>query len=132
MSTNMFKLSKSSTERLHGTDPRIMEIVQLALTISPVDFGIPEHGGFRSASTQNELFTKGVSKCDGVKDLSKHQSGLAFDIYAYADGKANWNTTDLTRVAAAILQAASVLKYPLEWGGHWKSWKDMPHFQLQL
>ena len=128
----MFKLSKRSTSRLFGTDPRIMEIVQLALTITPVDFGIPEYGGLRSMPTQNQLFTRGLSKCDGVDKLSKHQSGTAFDVYAYADGKANWSTKDMTQVAAAILQAASILKYPLEWGGHWKSWRDMPHFQLVL
>ncbi len=128
----MFKLSKRSTKRLQGTDPRISEIVQLALTITRVDFGIPEYGGMRSMTAQNLMFTKGLSKCDGVELLSKHQSGTAFDVFAYVDGKASWDSNDMTRVAAAILQAASILRYPLEWGGHWKLWQDMPHFQLKL
>ena len=126
----MYKLSGQSLARLNGVDPRIIEIVDHALTITPIDFGIPDHGGFRTPMEQHELFNKGVSKCDGFALLSEHQNGLAFDIYAYTDGKASWDRGHLTAVAAAILQSASVLGYALEWGGHWASWQDMPHFQL--
>ena len=66
-----------------------------------------------------------------LKAPEVHQSGLAFDIYAYVDGKASWDRYHLTQVAAALLQAAALLGYPLTWGGNWKSWQDMPHFQLE-
>jgi len=33
--------------------------------------------------------------------------------------------------AAVLLQAAAMLGYPLTWGGNWRSWQDMPHFQLE-
>lgn len=125
-----FKLSDKSKERLQGVDSRIIEIVDLALTITKIDFGIPRDGGIRTAERQKELFDQKVSKCDGYKNKSQHQSGDAFDIYAYTNGKASWGRDDLTQVAAAILQAASVLKYSLEWAGHWRSWQDFPHFQL--
>ena len=115
----MFKLGTRSEERLKGVDPRIMKIIQLALTISVIDFSIPKHGGFRDAS-----------KCDGIKVKSKHQSGLAFDMCAYVDGKASWDRGHLTQVAAAILQAAGMLGYELHWGGHFRSFVDMPHFEL--
>ena len=127
----MFKLSNRSQERLKGVDPRIINIVELALTISIIDFGIPEHGGFRDAGAQRLLFQKGVSKCDGIEKKSSHQSGMAFDVFAYVDGKASWDRYHLTQVAAAILQAASLLGYGLEWGGLWKNYTDMPHFQLK-
>jgi len=127
----MFKLSNTSRERLNGVDSRIIEIVHLALTITKVDFGIPGMGGMRTAVEQAKLFDLEVSKCDGYKNKSYHQTGQAFDVYAYVDGKASWNKAHLTQVAAAILQSASVLKYSLEWGGHWKSWQDFPHFQLK-
>ncbi len=128
-----FKLSARSQERLNGVDNRIFSIVELALTISPIDFGIPEHGGFRTAAEQRNLFksSRSITKCDGIEIKSEHQSGLAFDIYAYVDGKASWDRTHLTQVAAALLQAAALLGYPLTWGGNWKSWQDMPHFQLE-
>ncbi len=124
-----FKLSKRSEERLEGVDERIIDIVDLALKITRVDFGIPEYGGTRTEEEQALLFSKGLSKCDGFKYKSMHQTGLAFDVYAYV-GFASWDEKHLAQVAAAILQAASVLGYKLEWGGHWKSFVDMPHFQL--
>ena len=127
----MFKLSAKSKERLEGVNPRIIEIVDLALTITHIDFGIPGDGGIRTAERQLELYEKGVSKCDGYNAKSYHQTGRAFDVYAYVDGKASWNRGHLTSVATAILQAASELGYKLEWGGHWRTWQDYPHFQLK-
>ena len=126
-----YKLSARSYERLKGVDNRIFNIIELALTISAIDFGIPESGGLRGAREQRKLFDKRLSKCDGTEIKSEHQSGLAFDVYAYVDGKASWDRYHLTQVAAAILQAASLLGYPLAWGGLWASWQDFPHFQLE-
>lgn len=126
-----FKLSARSQERLKGVDKRIFAIIDLALTFTHVDFGIPKHGGLRTAADQRNLFKAGSTKCDGIEIKSEHQSGLAFDIYAYVDGKASWDRYHLTQVAAAILQSAAMLGYPLTWGGNWKSWQDMPHFQLE-
>ena len=126
----MYKLSDRSKERLSGVDTRIIKIIDLALTISNIDFGIPEHGGKRDTGTQRELFKRGVSKCDGIENKSAHQSGLAFDVYAYIDGKASWDRYHLTQVVAAILQASSLLGYELEWGGLFQNFVDMPHFQL--
>lgn len=127
----MFKLSNTSKERLKGVDSRIFEIIDLTLDITKVDFGIPGSGGLRATEEQNKLYQDGVSKCDGYTDKSYHQTGKAFDVYAYVDGKATWDTLYLTQVAAAILQAASMLQYKLEWGGNWKGFVDMPHFQLK-
>jgi peptidoglycan L-alanyl-D-glutamate endopeptidase CwlK len=127
----MYKLSNTSKIRLDGVDPRIIKIIDLALTISTVDFGIPLHGGLRTKAEQQALFCREVSKCDGVINKSEHQSGKAFDIYAYVDGMASWDRYHLTQVAAALLQAASLLGYELEWGGLWRNFVDMPHFQLK-
>ncbi len=126
-----FKLGVNSKENLNGVDPRIEKIVNLALSITPVDFGIPKDGGLRSATRQYEFYQSFLSKCDGYKLESKHQSGLAFDVFAYVDGKASWDRHHMTQVAAAILQAASLLQYPLIWGGNWKGFSDMPHFEIK-
>jgi len=40
---------------------------------------------FRSAEEQNRLFQRGKSKCDGYKVKSKHQYGLAADVYVVKD-----------------------------------------------
>ena len=126
----MFKLSNNSKQRREGVDPRLIEISDLAIQISVVDFGHPADSGKRTAERQNELFVAGKSKCDGYKKLSRHQSGKALDFYAFVDGKASWDTEHLSMVAAAFLQAASMLGYKLKWGGLWRSFKDYPHVEL--
>ena len=126
-----FRLGKNSIINLTGVDGRLIEIADLAITLSTVDFGIPSTGGLRTTEDQAELFAEGVSKADGVNNKSYHQSGMAVDVFAYVDGKASWDKLDLSLVATAMLQAAAQLGYPLKWGGLWKSWQDYPHFELR-
>jgi len=126
-----FKLGKNSIKNLTGVDGRLIEIADLAIKISNIDFGIPSTGGLRSTEDQAELFRTGKSKADGRTNKSYHQSGKALDLYAYVDGKASWNTIHLALAASAMLQASAQLGYKLKWGGLWKSWQDMPHFELE-
>jgi peptidoglycan LD-endopeptidase CwlK len=126
----MYSLSRSSKEHLEGVDPRLIAIVDRALQITRIDFGIPQDGGIRTAYRQKELCLEGLSMCDGTIKKSEHQSGRAFDVYAYVDGRASWEKEHLAMVAAAILQAAAELNTPLSWGGLWSNFVDMPHFQL--
>lgn len=128
----MFRLSNRSKARRAGVDPRLIDISDLAITLTVVDFGIPEYGGCRSVEDQQALFAAGKSMCDGVNKPSHHQTGLALDFYAYVDGGASWDEGDLAQVACAFLQAASILGYQLEWGGLWKHFRDMPHVQLAV
>ena len=126
----MFQLSSKSKQRREGVDPRLIEISDLAIQITVVYFGHPADAGKRTAERQNELYLDGKSKADGYNKLSRHQSGKALDFYAFVDGKASWDTEHLAMVAAAFLQAASILGYKLKWGGLWKSFKDYPHVEL--
>lgn len=135
----MFKLSKASKLNRVGVDHKLIEISDLAIKITNIDFGIPGNGGLRTAGTQNQLYKEELSKADGYENLSKHQSGEALDFYAYIDGGSSWRRDHLAMVAAAFLQAASILGYKIEWGGLWSSPKktngipygwDMAHIQL--
>tara|TARA_R110001606_G_scaffold1268_9_gene4737 strand:- start:561 stop:947 length:387 start_codon:yes stop_codon:yes gene_type:complete len=127
----MFKFSKNSLLNREGVDQRLIDISNLAIQITNVDFGIPKLGGLRTADNQAALFASNKSKADGVVNKSYHQSGKALDVYAYVDGKASWSKQDLAVVGCAMLQAAAELGYKLKWGGLWKSWQDFPHFELQ-
>lgn len=127
----MFKLSDNSKERMSGIDERLIDVVYLALSISKVDFGIPKDGGLRTAERQKELYDDKASKCDGYENKSYHQTGKAVDFYAYVGGKASWDELHLAMVATAFLQAGSILGVKLEWGGNFKSFKDMPHIQIK-
>jgi len=130
----MYKLSSTSLERLEGVTPVLLQLIVEALKYSPIDFGIPEMGGIRTPDEQMFLFKENLSKCDGVKVLSKHQSGRAFDIYAYVKGKASWDDVHLAMAAGAILTTARRMNIKIKWGGTFGSddfhgW-DKGHFQL--
>lgn len=136
----MFEFSQNSLSNMEGINPKLIRITNLAIQICPIDFGIPEHGGLRTAETQHQLFLDEKSKADGYDNLSFHQSGDALDFYAFVDGRASWQHDHLAMVAIAHLQAASLFGYALEWGGLWRSnelingipygW-DCAHIQLK-
>ena len=126
----MFQLSSRSKGRLEGVDPKLVEVVELAITLTKMDFGIPEYGGLRTVEEQKNLFQTGRSKADGVSRPSYHQSGRAVDVYAYINGEASWDRCHLSKVANAMLQAANKLGYNVSWGGLWRGFVDQPHFQI--
>jgi|TARA_B110000967_G_scaffold93413_1_gene95995 peptidoglycan L-alanyl-D-glutamate endopeptidase CwlK len=126
-----FQLGTNSINNLAGVDGRLIDIADLAIKLTNIDFGIPATGGLRTEEVQAKLFEDGFSKADGVSNKSYHQSGKALDVYAYVDGKASWDKLHLALIAAAMLQASAQLGYELKWGGLWKSWQDMPHFELR-
>lgn len=138
---SQFKLSANSKKNREGVDPRLIEISDLAITLTVIDFGHGSTSGLRTAEIQRELFDGFKSKADGYDKLSKHQSGKALDFYAFIGGHASWEHKHLAIVACAFLQAASMLGYKLKWGGLWKrkepkytdgipyGW-DMAHIEL--
>lgn len=136
-----FKLSSKSIKNRKGINPKLIEISDLAIQLTLVDFGHGTYAGKRTVKTQNQLFVSGKSQRDGVTKLSYHQSGNALDFYAYVNGHASWERGHLVIVACAFFQAASILGYGIKWGGMWKSRRpkiidgveygwDMPHIQL--
>jgi peptidoglycan L-alanyl-D-glutamate endopeptidase CwlK len=126
----MFQFSQRSTNQMSGVDFRLIEIANLAIELTEIDFGIPQYGGLRTTDDQYSLYLDGKSKCDGTEHISMHQLGYALDVFAYVDGKASWEKEHLTKVALAMLQAAQILETPLHWGGFWQTFVDLPHFQL--
>lgn len=137
----MFKFSENSLKNRSGVDSRLIEIDDLAITLTLIDYGHHKHSGLRTAKIQNQLFNEGLSKCDGYDLQSKHQSGKALDFYAYVNGQVSWKSEHLMAVSVAYFQAASILEYKIRWGGLWKrnppiyrngvpyGW-DMPHIEL--
>lgn len=131
-----FVLSNNSKKNREGINPGLIEISDLAITISLIDFGHGKDAGLRTAARQGQLYLEEKSKCNGVDNISKHQTGMALDFYAFVDGKASWERRHLAMVGAAFLQASCELGYVIHWGGLWRSrsnplygW-DMPHVEL--
>jgi len=126
----MYEFSDKSKQRMSGVNSRLQDVASRAIEITAIDFGIPKTGGLRSSAVQLALYKNGVSKADGVRHKSKHQDGQALDVFAYVDGKASWEVEHLAQVAAAFMQAAIELNVKIKWGGFFKSFTDMPHFEI--
>ena len=137
--------SVKSNERLNTCHKDLQLIFREALKHTFIDFGIAE--GHRSILRQRELYEQGLSQIDGFTKRSNHNytPSMAVDIYAFVNGKANYDQYNLCYLAGVILETAKRLfeegkvKYELRWGGNWGKWKsgcnhlgfvDMVHFEL--
>ena len=131
----MFRLGKKSLDNLVWVNPILIEILERALEISSnrvdgVDFTIINTAGVRTPQQQNKLFREGRSNCDGYNKISKHLTGDALDVVPYVNGGASWDEKELLKVSVCMLQASKELGYNLKWGGFWRTFKDLPHYQL--
>lgn len=64
---------------------------------------------------------------------SYHNFGLALDCYPVLHGKTVINFDRDAEAFAVIKQAAAEASaFQIEWGGNWKNFKDLPHFQDSL
>jgi len=131
-----FKFSKRSKQRLIGVDSSLITLFENVLSVSPIDGGIPEDGGLRTATRQMQLFENGVSRCDGIKNLSAHQKGKAIDIYAYVNGQASWCSHHLNLIAGVVYSEAAKMGLKIRWGGtfgdngsDFNGW-DKGHFEI--
>lgn len=108
-----FKLSKRSLDRLVGVHPDLVQIVQRAIEITPIDFGITE--GLRSVERQKTLVASGASKTMN----SRHITGHAVDVAAYIGSSVRWDWGLYVQIAEAFRTSAQELNIPLVWGGCW-------------
>ena len=108
-----WKFGSRSLQKLQGVDDDLVRVCHLALTHSPVDFGIT--CGLRTQAEQNQLRIQGKSK---VKH-SRHQDGMAVDIVCYVNGKVSWEIEHYTQAAQAFALASRELNVDIRWGAAW-------------
>jgi len=142
MSFNFGKNSKGKIDTCHAD---MQLILNTAISISDVDFGVSE--GNRSIEKQKKYFDQGKSKIDGITKKGKHNylPSLAADIYAFVEGKASYHKETLSYLAGLIHAVAEILlkqgkiTHRLRWGGNWdmdgtilidQSFDDSPHLEL--
>ena len=85
--------------------------------------------GHRNKSAQNKAYREGYSKLLYPKSRHNKNPSTAIDIVPWP---IDWN--DIARfhfMAGVVLTVAKQFYIKLEWGGNWKNFKDMPHFQLK-
>lgn len=114
---------------LHPELKKLMQ--QLKETCKQLGYPIKITECFRTVEEQDALYAQGrytagkiVTNAKGYDFSSMHQWGIAFDFCR--DGKNAYDNSD--HFFEKVGQIGKSLG--LEWGGDWKSIKDMPHFQL--
>ncbi len=132
-----FVLGSRSLERLKGVDPRLVNVVKLAISLSEIDFSVLE--GVRTLARQRELYAQGRTKPGKIVTWtmkSKHIEGKAVDLIPYP---IDWNDlVKFNKIAAAMFRAAKQLGIKIRWGADWdgdgkpreKGETDSPHFEL--
>ncbi|MEK7588369.1 MAG: M15 family metallopeptidase [Patescibacteria group bacterium] len=85
--------------------------------------------GFRSTEEQDALYAKGRTEKGKIVTNAKggqsfHNYGVAFDVCPIVNGKVTWKYAELFKKVGSIGESIG-----LEWGGNWKKFKDLPHFQ---
>lgn len=124
--------SERSLKNLKGIHPDLRRVLDRALQDSPIDFVITE--GIRTLERQKEMLRIGATTTLN----SRHLTGHAVDLYAWVDinldGRIVFeemaNPRLLKRIADAIKEAAKAENVPVIWGGDWRTFKDLPHFEL--
>jgi len=109
----MFKLSKRSHDRLFGVDPRLVAVVNSAIGITKVDFGVTE--GLRTRETQEAYVKAGKSQTMN----SKHLTGEAVDLVAFVRNQVSWELNLYDEIGEAMRIGALEHDLPLRWGAAW-------------
>ena len=119
-----FIIGKRSTNNLAGVHPQLVAVVKRALELSQVDFTVIE--GLRTKERQAELMKQGFTRTLN----SRHIIGEAVDIVPLP---VDWNNPKpFGLVAEAMKKAAEELGVKITWGGDWKSFVDLPHYQIEV
>lgn len=108
-----FKLSQRSLDRLDGVKGPMVAVVNRAISITKVDFGVI--CGLRTEAEQAELVASGASQT--MK--SKHLTGDAVDLMAYVGSRASWELNLYDEIADAMAESALSLGVKMRWGAAW-------------
>ena len=115
----------NSKRRLATCDPEIQEVLNEA--INHFDFSVI--WGHRGKFHQNRVFREGNSKVQWPNSRHNTSPSRAVDIVPYPGGFANEDEA-FYKMATYIFRVAGDKGVHLSWGGHWRSFKDLAHFEL--
>lgn len=135
-------MDKVSIERIEKLHPSVREEVkQIIKECDESLSGIAKvriSQGLRTFKEQDKLYSIGRTKpgkkvSNAKAGQSIHNYGLAVDICLIIDGKtASWDTAkdwDNDKIADWMEVVNIFIKHGWDWGGSWKTFKDMPHFE---
>jgi peptidoglycan L-alanyl-D-glutamate endopeptidase CwlK len=93
---------------------------------SKVDVSIID--GHRGKERQNEAFKNGFSTLKYPDSKHNSNPSRAVDVAPYP---IDWKDIErFEELALIIFEVANEMNVDIEWGGNWKNFPDVPHWQL--
>ncbi|MEG0927241.1 M15 family metallopeptidase [Chryseobacterium sp.] len=135
-------MDKVTQERISKLHPSVRE--EITKIINECDAALTGRAkvrisqGLRTEAEQADLYAIGRTKpgkkvTNAAAGQSVHNYGLAVDIVLIIDGKtASWDTAkdwDNDGVADWYECVKIFARHGWDWGGNWKTFKDLPHFE---
>jgi len=127
----MPKFGRSSISRLDTCDHKLQDICNEAIKI--YDFSVVS--GHRGLEEQNKLVRDGYSQLRYPQSKHNHAPSKAVDLAPYNAilRKIDWDDNEsFYYLAGVIMTIAHSKGIKLEWGGTWHTFRDFPHWQLQI
>jgi peptidoglycan L-alanyl-D-glutamate endopeptidase CwlK len=125
-----YRFAQSSIDMMRDVEPRLAAVMYEAKERAIIDFDVS--CGHRSIEEQKKLFDNNRSLLDGTNHKSKHNyfPAKAVDIYAYKGKYADYSKEKMYYLSQIIKESAKDLGVKIRWGGDWKDFVDMPHYEL--
>ena len=122
----MASFGTKSRRKRDECDPELQRVLNAA--INSYDFSVI--WGYRGPIEQQLAFDSGNSNARFGESKHNVRPSKAFDVIPYPDGF-DASDEEFNLLATHIFAAALELGVPIIWGGHWKTIKDLAHFELR-
>lgn len=113
-----FRLSQRSLDRLEGVHPDMAAVVERAIQLTEVDFGVTQ--GVRTLDEQKANVAAGRSQTMKSKHLLQDDGfSHAVDVVAYVGPDVSWELNLYDDICDAFKQAAEEIGCSIKWGAAW-------------
>ena len=113
-----FRLSQRSMDRLEGVHPHMTAVVERAIQLTGVDFGVTQ--GVRNLDEQKANVAAGRSQTMASKHLLQDDGfSHAVDVVAYVGPDVSWELNVYDDICDAFKEAAKEVGCSIKWGAAW-------------
>ena len=113
-----FRLSQRSMDRLEGVHPDMTAVVERAIQLTGIDFGVTQ--GVRTLDEQKANVAAGRSQTMRSKHLLQDDGfSHAVDVVAYVGSDVSWELNVYDDICDAFKEAAKEVGCSIKWGAAW-------------
>lgn len=125
----MPQFSQRSKDALYTCDERLIRVMERAIVIVPPELDFTVLEGHRGKEKQDEYFKNGTSTLKWPRSNHNREPSLAVDIVPYP---IDWGDRERFGMLATYIYRAALIEkvYNIRWGGHWRRFQDLPHWEL--